>query len=253
MGGTTGQFIEEKLKEMSVTPRFVKIQGDTRNCIAIVDSSGNQTELLEAGPNIREAESKLFIKQISELIRDSNIHVLAASGSLPKGLGTDYYKKLIEIAHKNKIKFVLDTSGDYLKEAIKAAPYLIKPNISELEDFLGMTITSEEELISGMYKLQDYSIEMVVVSLGENGCLALCGKEIYKVYLPKVYIKSAVGSGDAMLAGMLKEIQKESSYQEILKTGCTCGVLNAMNEKTGTIDTTKFAEIYSQISVKRLE
>ncbi|WP_227762229.1 1-phosphofructokinase [Zhaonella formicivorans] len=248
LGGGTGQFIETELRKMSVIPQFVHIAEDTRNCIAIIHS-GKQTEILESGPNIAEEEAQAFIQQLADILDYNNIKVVAASGSLPSGLARDYYNKIIEITKSKGIKFALDTSGGSLKEAVKASPYLIKPNISELENLLDRKIKSEKELICALHELEKYQLEMVVVSLGKEGCIALCGNEIYKVTIPEVAVINPVGSGDAMLAGMLKEIANNGSFEEILKVGNTCGILNAMNEKTGAIALDKFVEIYSKIKI----
>jgi len=252
LGGGTGQFIEKEINKMSIHSNFVEIQENTRNCIAII-SNGTQTEILEDGPNITEKESENFIQLISDVLDNHNIKVVSASGSIPKGLDKNYYNRIIEIAKKRNVKFVLDTSGEYLKEAIKSSPYLIKPNISELEALLNVKIQSEKDLILAMYKLKAYNIEMIVVSLGKDGCIALCGNEIYKVTIPRVKVKNPVGSGDAMVAGMVKEIENNSTYEEILRVGNTCGILNAINEETGSIDMGRYKAVYNEIKITILK
>lgn len=251
LGGGNGRFIEEELKSLAVTPLSTPIQEVTRNCIAIIEN-GRQTEILETGPEITEEEGENFLQLFVEQLTKGDLQVVAASGSLPRGLNPAFYRVLIDQAHQQNVKFVLDTSGTALKEAIRSAPYLIKPNISELEDLLGRKIQSEQELLDVLPNLKMYDIAMVVVSLGKEGCIALCGDDIYKVTTPDVPVKSPIGSGDAMLAGMVKEIARDSSYDEILRVGVTCGTLKAMHEKKGIIDLNKYEEIYDQIIVKKL-
>ena len=94
---------------------------------------------------------------------------------------------------------------------------------------------------------------MVVVSTGSDGCVALCGNDVYRVTIPKVIVKSPVGSGDALVAGMVREIDRDSSYDEILRVGNTCGILNAMNEKTGSIDMSMFDEIYGKVRIEMIK
>lgn len=252
LGGSTGRFIEEELLCMSITPSFVKINDATRNCIAVI-SEGKQTEILESGPQILTKDSKSLMRALEDILESGQVKVVAASGSIPENLSKDYYNELIKIAKKKNVKFVMDTSADYLKESITASPFLIKPNIFELESFFDKKIKSEQELMKAMMHFKEYDIDMIVVSIGRDGCMALCGNNFYKINIPKVSVKSSVGSGDAMVAGMVREIDKGSSYEEILRVGNTCGILNAMNEKTGSIDMSIFNEIYGKVKVEMLK
>ncbi|SDJ86915.1 1-phosphofructokinase [Natronincola ferrireducens] len=252
LGGSSGEFIKNELKKRKVDLRFVDIAGETRNCIAIV-SQQQQTEILESGPFITEKEETNFIETLKDNLDKYPIQVVTASGSIPKGLSSSYYTKLIKISNERGIKFLLDTSGIYLHKAIEASPYLIKPNISELEGFYGKKIDSLEKLINVMEELRVYNIQIIVVSLGKEGCIALCDNEVYKVTVPQIKLKNPVGSGDAMVAGMGKGIENKHSYEEILKIGSTCGTLNAMNEETGAINIKEFQDIYNKIKVEKIK
>ncbi|MDF2592436.1 MAG: 1-phosphofructokinase [Clostridia bacterium] len=252
LGGSTGSFIEEELLSMSINPSFVKINDATRNCIAVI-SEGKQTEILETGPQILSKDSKSLMRALENILESGKVKVVAASGSIPEGLGKDYYNELIKIAKKKNVKFVMDTSADYLKESIKVSPFLIKPNINELENFFDIKIKSEQELKKTMQYFKEYDIDMIVVSIGSEGSIALCGDNFYRINIPRVSVKSPVGSGDALVAGMVREIDKDSSYEEILRVGNTCGILNAMNEKTGSIDMRMFDEIYGKVKIEMLK
>lgn len=252
IGGNNGLFIENELESLSIPNQFTKIYDNTRNCIAINNSDGSQTEILETGPTISEKESNSFLDLITKFFDNNYINVISASGSLPKGLNVAYYNKLIKLANERNIKFVLDTSGEYLSEGIKASPYLIKPNIHEIEQLFNVKITSELELRSILYKLKEFDIKMIVVSLGNDGSIALCDDKLYRINIPKVKVINPVGSGDSMIAGIISEINKNSSFEEILKVGNTCGILNAISKKTGCIDLNKYNEIYKKVKIERI-
>ena len=251
LGGLNGQFILNELQQMQINSSFLPIKEATRNYIAIINSS-RYTEIIEAGPEVSAHEAEAFLLLFVEQIIKYDIQVVAASGSLPRGLQPAFYRKLIDQAHQQNVKFILDTSGMPLKEAIKSAPYLIKPNNTELEELLGRKIQSERELIDALPQLRCYGVTMVVVSLGKEGCIALCGENIYKATTPDVPVKMPMGSGDAMLAGMVKEIAGNNSYEEILKVGTACGTLNAMGSQKGDIAVEWFEEIYGQIEVRQI-
>ncbi|QGG46237.1 1-phosphofructokinase [Heliorestis convoluta] len=253
LGGLTGQFIAKELQKMALHSAFVPIKEDTRNCLAIVDEQGQQTELLEAGPTISPQEREQFLSLLTDLIEQEAIKVLTISGSLPGGLQKDFYKSIVEKAKAKKILTLVDTSGEAFSEAIKASPYLIKPNLSELEELLSKKIESEEDAAQALQELQTFGIENSILSLGAQGSMARCGNALYRVQIPSVEVKSPVGSGDAMIAGMAWAILRQECYEEMLRIGSTCGVVNAMNNKTGTLDMEQFSTIYRQIVVKRLQ
>ena len=98
---------------------------------------GNQTEILEAGPEIIRTEGLGFLHHFKLLMPTAD--VIAISGSLPTGLPVDYYASLIEIAKEAGRKVVLDSSGKSL-EAVLHSPFkptVIKPNREELSQLLG--------------------------------------------------------------------------------------------------------------------
>lgn len=252
LGGTNGRWIEEQLDGLGLQHRFVQIEGNTRNCIAIL-SKGTQTEILESGPTISDSEQEQFLQSFRDLLMKYKPNVVTASGSLPNGIELDFYAKLIEISQEMGSKFLLDTSGVPFAQALAAKPYLIKPNISELENYFQRSFSSESERMAHIEKLyKTYQIPMIVVSLGAAGAMALCEGQWYKVLIPRVQAVNPVGSGDSLVAGMASEIAKGSSFEEILKVGNTCGILNAMNEATGEIDMKCFSEIHGKIQVTPL-
>lgn len=97
---------------------------------------GNQTEILESGPTVTEEEQNTFVEKFKELIKKANI--VTISGSLSKGLPQDFYSTLVRVAQNEGAKVLVDTSGENLRQVItgQEKPYLIKPNLEELEALL---------------------------------------------------------------------------------------------------------------------
>lgn len=192
LGGKTGEFIEEKLKEYNITQDFVKIQGETRECLAIITDDLVQTEILEPGPGVTEEEKDRLIEKYKELLKSCDMVV--TSGSMPRNVPKDFYKTLIEIAHSYDKKFLLDTSGDSLRLGMEAKPFFIKPNKDEIEALTGRKVQSDEDVIREIKELQGKGIELVAVSLGSKGAMAGYKGKIYKVTPPKVKAVNPVGS-----------------------------------------------------------
>lgn len=252
LGGNLGTFIVEQLNAASVPNHFLKIAKESRNCIAILHE-GNQTEILESGPTLDDGEGEEYLELFDEL--SNNAEVITISGSLPKGLSLDYYQELLAINRARDIKTLVDTSGDTLKETLLGAekPFLIKPNLEELNDLLEEEVTSDpaqmkKALSSSLFD----GVEAIVVSMGADGAFAKIGQSFYKATIPKIQVVNPVGSGDATVAGLAIGIDRNLSWEETLKTAMTAGLLNTMEETTGYIDMRQFKEYYDKIRVEKM-
>ena len=259
LGGSNGAFIRDQLQQLGVTDQFIQVQGETRQCLSFIDSEKNQTEILEEGPCISECEAKLFEEKIAKLLKDASeasggqeagcSAVLAVSGSLPKGFVSGLYRMILAEAKKSGVKVILDTSGQALIDCIEDGPYLIKPNLQELEQVLGYKCQNEDEIWSAMEKLQEKGIKVVIVSDGENGSLVLYEDKHYRVSTAKIEAASAVGSGDSFIAGFAAGMVRGYSIEQTLVLASACGAANAMEERTGYINLDTVGALIEQITV----
>ena len=250
VGDKFGEFIEEDLRQKGHESRFIKIKEPTRNCIAILHE-GKQTEILEAGPTISQAERDEFINKLDEISADCS--VISMSGSLPKGLDSSFYKEIIAYG-KSHDKFVaVDTSGKTLKNVVNAEikPDLIKPNETEVADLLGEEIT-KDNIKEALKKAPLSEIEYVIVSLGKDGAVVKAGDRVFKASVPEVKAINPVGSGDSSLAGAIFAIDQGKSAEEVIKTSMTCGLLNVLTEEIAHIEIEKFDKYYEQILVEEI-
>ena len=250
LGGKSGEFIEDKLKDYGIKQDFVKISGETRSCLAIISDDLVQTEILEPGPEVSESELNRFLNKYIDLIKDSN--VIVASGSIPKNVPTNIYRNLIEIANTKGKKFLLDTSGEALKEGIKGRPYFIKPNKDEIEALTGKKISSIQEAIEEIKRFQNQGIELVVISLGSEGSIAGYKGKFYKVSVPRVKAVNPVGSGDSYVAGVAVAIQREYGIEETLRFASACGTANAMEKESGFVTETVVNELIAKIKIEEI-
>ena len=250
VGDKFGEFIEEDLRQKGQESRFIKIKEPTRNCLAILHE-GKQTEILEAGPTISQAERDEFINKLDEISADCS--VISMSGSLPKGLDSSFYKEIIAYG-KSHDKFVaVDTSGKTLKDVVNAEikPDLIKPNETEVADLLGEEIT-KDNIKEALKKAPLSEIEYVIVSLGKDGAVVKAVDRVFKASVPEVKAINPVGSGDSSLAGAIFAIDQGKSAEDVIKTSMTCGLLNVLTEEIAHIEIEKFDKYYEQILVEEI-
>lgn len=252
LGGVLGEFIKADLTNQQIKHEFFTIAEETRNCLAIIHDN-QQTEILEAGPMINEDEATKFLEHVNKLL--DQITIVAISGSLPRGLNTTYYVKLLKICADKQIPVILDTSGTALQEVLTSPikPKLIKPNLEELAYLLNQPLSNDEATIQKALTHPMFNgIEWIIVSRGASGAIAKHNDKMYSVSIPKVAAVNPVGSGDSMIAGLVSGLHDNLTDTELLARGCTLGVLNALEEKTGTINLAHYDTIHQQVTIANL-
>ena len=246
VGGKLGDFLVENIDD-KVSKRFFSIQGETRNCIAILHGE-NQTEILEKGPEVQEKEGQDFLAHFKELLE--TVEVVAISGSLPAGLPVDYYASLVELANHAGKPVVLDCSGAALQAVLESPhkPTVIKPNNEELSQLLGREISKDlDELKEVLQEPLFDGIEWIIVSLGANGAFAKHGNTFYKVDIPIIQVVNPVGSGDSTVAGIASGLFHKETDQELLIKANVLGMLNAQEKMTGHVNSSATKTLSSSI------
>jgi tagatose 6-phosphate kinase len=250
LGGTTGDFIKIKLKEMCIKNEFTIISKPTRECLSFMTSDLCQTEVLEPGPEVNDIEFSRFVKLYDNLIKTSSI--IVASGSIPQNVPENIYNILIEKAQSNGKKFLLDTSGILLKNGIDAKPFFIKPNKEELAMLTGHPIFNEIDVIKQMDILSKRGIKCVVVSMGSEGALVNFEGNKYKVQIPKVKAINPVGSGDSLVGGFAVGLSRGYTIEKTLALAAACGTANAMESETGFIKKDLVMKLVNQVKITNL-
>lgn len=250
LGGYNGEFIKEELRKLDIKNKFTKINQETRNCLNIITDDKVSTEFLEKGPILEDGDLEKFENDIKEVIK--NTKILVASGSYCKNIPLDYYEKIGNLCRENNVKFILDTSGEPLKVALKSNPYLIKPNTDEIKQLLNIDIESRDEVISAGKKLIEMGAENVCISLGKDGMIYLNAEEVYEVKVPKIEAVNTVGSGDSTIAGFSVGILRGYEIEDLLKLSNACGISNALNIETGFVSLEEVEKYKDLVKVIKL-
>ncbi|MEY2193519.1 tagatose-6-phosphate kinase [Neobacillus sp. BF23-41] len=253
LGGTIGDYIVQELNKSTIPNDFLKIEKESRNCIAILHE-GMQTEILESGPTLSKEEGTAFLGKFEGIL--ANASLVTISGSLPKGLSTDFYYQMLEISRKKGIRVLVDSSGESLKQVLlqKEKPFAIKPNTAELSQLLGMEVRAgiidlKQALHHGLFT----GIEWIIVSMGSEGAFVRQGEDYYRVRIPKIEVVNPVGSGDATVAGLAVALNRNQTVETVLKAAMTTGMLNTMEAGTGFINMNKFKRYFNEVKVEKID
>jgi len=235
-GGATGDFLVEGLEKLGISVLAFPVRAPTRENLAIVDRAGGVTELLEPGGAVSAEELGRFRKACErEFARGRKALTVILSGSLPPGLPASFYGELVCAAHKQGCRVILDTSGEGLRLGMAAGPDLVKPNREEAEAATGQTIENRASAATLARQMARMGPGSVALSLGKEGVLWSGSGTTLVATAPEVKGRSAVGSGDAMVAGFAYAGEKKLPPREALRLAVACGTANCFAESPGRI------------------
>ena len=249
LGGNSGNQIKDYLDDLNINNEFLSVKGETRTNLKIFDKINNtHTDINENGPSLEEKDITNIKEKIMEHCTEKSLVIL--SGSVPSGTSSAVYGEIIKEIKNKGGKVILDAEGDLLLQGIKAGPYMVKPNIDELEKAFGMNIDNEDKVIKIAKKILEYGVKYVVISLGSEGSIFISREKVAKVNGLKVDVKSTVGAGDSMVAAMAVAAQNGYSFEEAIKLACATSTANVMTEGTQTGRFEDIEKLKNQIIIK---
>ena len=232
VAGFTGDEIERQLDAFSVRHAFVRLDAGFSR-INVKAKAQSETEINGQGPDISEAKQQELFAQLDRLGAGDT---LVLAGSIPKTLPDDIYERIMARLAGRGIRIVVDAEKKLLLNVLKYHPFLIKPNNHELGDMFGVTLKTDEEILTYAKKLQKKGAENVLISMAGNGAILLTtdGKS-YKSPAPKGKLVNSVGAGDSMVAGFLTGcIEHADDLAEAFALGVATGSASAFSENLAT-------------------
>src|SRR5438105_2782269 len=201
LGQENADIFEKLFAQKRIDDRFVRMPGRTRIGVKIVDEAKQQTTDINMPglPPPPEAMNTL-LETIERLA--ASYDWFALSGNLPPGVPATIYATIITQLKRHGKQVVLDTSGEALREGVRAGPTIVKPNVDELHQLTGQKLPDEAAIEQAARQLLG-DIQLVVISMGERGALFVDAATTLIATPPRVEVKSTVGAGDAMVAGLI--------------------------------------------------
>lgn len=246
-----GNLISDYLDQLNIFHDFVKVQGAVRTNLKVLDLKNNIiTEINEKGQAVSKQDIDNLLLKINKYASQSEIVIL--SGSIPKGVSPNIYKKIIMEINKYPCKVILDAEGEMLTQGIKAQPYLIKPNLYELELSYQRKFNSKKEIITQAQGIIAKGIKVVCVSLGEKGALIVNEKEAYYAPPLALDVKGVAGAGDSLVAGICIALLKNMSLAEMLQSGVAAASASLIREGTLLCKKEDYKRLLAQVQLEKL-
>jgi 6-phosphofructokinase 2 len=248
-GGPAGALLCTLLDGEGVSYRTFPIAGWTRENTNITERvTRRQFRFVLPGPTLHEREWQSILDELGALAPAPRY--LVVSGSLPPGVPADFYARLARIAVRQGVKLVLDASGEPLQRAIAEGVSVLKPSLREFEELTGETGCEESRLpVLARRLIDEGRCEVLILSLGARGVFWMSASGRGRLASPAVPVRSSVGAGDSMVAGVVLSLARGHTLAEAIRVGVAAGAASVMNPGTELCRPEDVERLYGEVAV----
>jgi len=251
LGGHAGAWIEERLAELGVARRTIRVDGETRTCISVLDrSTGHLTEFYEPGAPISASAFADLESAVAAELASGRVRVLAMSGSLPSGAPLDGYGRLVGMARDRGITTIVDSHGQALAASLDAGPTVVKVNAAEAAEVTRVVVRDPSSAVHASEELRQAGAAGVVVTLGRDGAVVCDGSGRWGLAAASTSGSYPVGSGDAFLGGLAVALAAGEELVAAATLGMAAAIANADLPGAGILDVATVDRLRPSIDVR---
>lgn len=251
LGAENDALFESAFERKGIRDCFVRISGCTRVGLKIVDDwTRETTDINFPGLTPKREEIEDLFERIADWAEPGTWFVL--SGSVPAGVPQSIYAGMIQLIHEKDGRVLLDTSGRPLRAALAVGPEVVKPNLDELSELMAQKLDSPAAVRTAAESLLARGIQRVVVSMGGDGAVFVDSGQALLARPPRVPVRSTVGAGDAMVAGLVYSMIQDFSLADLARVATASGAYAVTRVGPGIEDRTVLENLIGQVEVETL-
>ncbi len=251
LGGHAGQLLQDGLRGLGIETDFVWVAGETRTNVSIITQSHEHyIKVNEPGPAIDAASQSQLLDKMNTLAKAGDWWVLA--GSLPPGIGADFYARIIAVLNAQGARAVLDTAGDALRLGCEAGPFAVKPNVGEASGITGMPGGTTDKVAAMAAAICRIGAQNALVSMGKAGALLRTDEGTWLARTPQIEQKNPIGAGDSMVGGLVWALSQGLEFSEALRWAVASGAATASLDATGVGSKPLIEQLLWQVHCERL-
>jgi 1-phosphofructokinase family hexose kinase len=248
-GGVNGPRLEKLAAKSGFPVKTVPIHNEIRVNLTITDKQGLAIRLNERGPKITPEELARVEKVVANRLESASWLMLC--GSIPPGVSTDFYTKLIRMARERRVKTLLDTDSDALLHGIEASPTIVSPNQPEAERLLNRALITRAQFLEAATRIKAMGPEAVMLSLGSRGVVAVNENQLLEVIPPRTDAVSPLGAGDALAAAYVWAATKKRDFADCVRWAVAAGTASAMQPGLVFASLEQTKEVFKSVEVRR--
>ena len=239
----------QMIRQEGVPFDYLPMPGEVRTNLKLLDNSTRAiTEFNEPGISMDSAQLEDFLTLLGEKAGESEYVVL--SGRLPEGCAEATYQRCLKTLEGKKC--VLDCAGETLLHGVKERPFLIKPNLPEIEGIMKKELRTLRGLRDAALFLIEYGAQNVIISMGKYGAMLVSRTDTFFAPALMVEARSTVGAGDAMIGGVLAGLSRGESLAESFRWGVAAGAASVLTDGTQLLRRPDFEALLPKVTVQEV-
>jgi tagatose 6-phosphate kinase len=252
VAGSCGQWICALLESEGIPHRFVHLpSGESRVSTIIVDpKSGQSTVINDLGPSVPERMWSQIRHQLVHAIEGYPWAILAGA-SLP-GLPFSVWGDLCGDLQAQGQRVCIDTRDEWLANALPARPFLVKCNQHEAANLTGHAVDTPAQAYDAVRKWIDLGVTFAIITLGRLGAVAAQRAQGWHVTAPVVEALYPIGSGDAMISGVVVRLDRGAPFPEAVRYGVALGAANTLMPGSGRCDMDVLPRLIRETTIRPL-
>lgn len=254
IGGWRGQEILEQLTRDGIRSINTAIAQENRQCFTVYETdTEHEYRFVLPGPTLNEAEQA---QCLSSILAHLPRQFLVLSGSLPQGVTTDFYAKVIHAVKQAdpSLRLVVDTSGPALTASLEAGVFLFKPSLEEFGDLTGQQNSSLMQCASLCRDLiRKGRAQIIALTMGAQGSLVVSDDQAWHVPSLNIKVTSTVGAGDSYVGGFIHAYTQTHDLTHAAKLGTAAAAAALQTQGKLTFDSSKIKQLADQVMLKAVE
>lgn len=239
-----------RLAQDGLTCEFVETDGEIRENISVVQADDSLFRLARPGFNVTQEKLEAVRARLVPMVEPGTLFI--AAGRNPRGVTGAQLCSLCDTARALGGALAVDTCSLTEQELFSIRPWLIKPNIEELEQLAGEKLTTKEAVLRAAERYRKNGVENLLISMGGEGAL-FCGEGgVFYAAVPRVHVKSTVGAGDSTLSGFIMAYAAGKPVEECVRIAASFGTASVLLDGTNPPKESDLRKIYPQVQVARL-
>lgn len=256
LGGHFGELWKLEADKRGLHHDMIPIPNETRESFCIVDLDlGSVIESVVEGPHLSPDFKDMLLATLEKYLPDAEMVIL--SGSIPPGLPIDLYSDIIQMAKQHDVKTLADIHSGPLERAIRAEPWLLKPNLIEFHSLIGAITHNLPERIQASYEFCGGTGISLALSMSEQGVLLtspdgqwLLTPPSIKMHLPDGLGQNVIGCGDALVGALAYEYCRSRNLLEAARLGLAAAHFNLSTFGVPEIDGEQAKDLARHVQIQ---
>lgn len=236
------------LQQLSLDCILLEKEGRIRENLTLHCAGKPETRISFSGFSLDDG---ILDEVLSQLQVDDQT-VVTVTGRLPSGVSSQKAKSFLHQLQTQGARIVLDSKSFSLADILEVQPWLIKPNQEEISEYLDCEVQTVEQAMKKAAVFAAHGISNVMVSLGEQGAMLICGGKTYIAVPPAITPVSTVGAGDSMIAGFLGAAYYGHGPDACLKMAVAYGTAACLTAGTLPPQKEEADRIYDQVDIREV-